>query len=57
MKQQLVNHILETFPDTYQLQKQYRSHPDYSLLTIDNFIPRDLVTLMAQELDERYLCR
>ena len=52
MKQQLVNHILETFPDTYQLQKQYRSHPDYSLLTIDNFIPRDLVTLMAQELDE-----
>ena len=52
MKQQLVNHILETFPDTYELQKKYRSHPDYSLLTLDNFIPRDLVALMAKELDE-----
>src|SRR6056300_232579 len=52
MKQQLLNHITTSFPNTYELQKQYRSHPDYSLLTIDNFIPRDLVTLMAQELDE-----
>lgn len=52
MKQQLVKHILETFPETYELQKQYRSHPDYSLLTLDNFIPKDLVTLMAKELDD-----
>jgi len=52
MKQQLVNHILDTFPDTYALQKAYRSHPDYSLLTIDNFIPKDLVTAMAKELDD-----
>ena len=52
MKQQLVNHILDQFPDTYELQKQYRSHPDYSLLTLDNFIPKELVTLMAKELDE-----
>lgn len=52
MKQHLINHILDTFSDTYELQTQYRSHPDYSLLTIDNFIPRDLVALMAKELDD-----
>ena len=52
MKQQLLNHITTSFPNTYELQKQYRSHPDYSLLTIDNFIPKDLVTLMAKELDD-----
>src|SRR6056300_125603 len=52
MKQQLLNHITTSFPDTYELQKQYRSHPDYSLLTLDNFIPKELVTLMAKELDE-----
>jgi len=51
MKQQLLNHITTSFPNTYELQKQYRSHPDYSLLTLDNFIPQDLVTLMAKELD------
>lgn len=52
MKQQLLSHILDTFPETYELQKQYRSHPDYSLLTLDNFIPKDLVALMAKELDD-----
>ena len=52
MKQQLINHITTSFPNTYELQKQYRSHPDYSLLTLENFIPQDLVTLMAKELDD-----
>ena len=52
MKQQVLNHISKNFKDTYTLQKQYRSHPDYSLLTLDNFLPLDVTKKLAKELDD-----
>ena len=52
MKQQVLDHISKNFKDTYSLQKKYRSHPDYSLLTLENFLPIDIVQKLARELDE-----
>lgn len=52
MKQQLLDHIEKNFPNTYELQQKYRSHPSYSLLTIDNLVPNELVKAMAKELEE-----
>ena len=51
MKQQLVKHIIENFTDPYELQKTYRSHPSYSLLTLEDFVPKHIVSAMAKELD------
>lgn len=51
MKQQLVKHIIENFTDPYELQKTYRSHPSYSLLTLVDFVPKHIVSAMAKELD------
>ena len=52
MKQQVLDHISKKFKDTYSLQKKYRSHPDYSLLTIENFLPIDVVQKLARELED-----
>ena len=51
MKQQLVKHIIENFTDPYELQKTYRSHPSYSLLTLEDFVPKHIVSALAKELD------
>ena len=51
LKNDILNHVQNTFPNTYDLQKQYRSHPGYSLLTLDNFLPSQVVQEMSQELE------
>jgi hypothetical protein len=51
MKNKIINHILNRFPNTFDLQQTYRSHPNYSKLEINNFLPVDVVQAMAAELE------
>jgi hypothetical protein len=52
MKNKILDHIDKKFTNTYELQMQYRGHPGYSLLTLEEFLPLDTVRAMAKELDE-----
>ena len=51
IKKEILDHVSEKFPDTYKLQTEYRSHPGYSLLTLDNFLPSAVVKKMSDELE------
>lgn len=51
VKEHILNHIKEHFSNTYELQREYRSHPGYSKIEIPNFLPLDIVRAMALELD------
>ena len=52
LKKQILDKIKDDFSDTFELQRQYRSHPGYSKLEIPNFLPLDIVQEMAKELDD-----
>jgi len=51
LKKQILDRIKNNFSNTFELQRQYRSHPGYSKLEIPNFLPGDVVKQMAEELD------
>lgn len=51
IKHKILQHIKNNFSDTFSLQNEYRSHPSYSKLEIKNFLPPDVVSEMALELD------
>jgi len=51
IKQRILNHIRTNFPDTADLETEYRKHPEYSKLEIKNFLPLDIVRLMSEELN------
>jgi len=52
IKNQILNHIHKQFSNTYELQREYRSHPGYSKLEIKNFLPINVVHQMAEELEK-----
>lgn len=52
IKNKIINHVLNNFQNTFDLQRVYRSHPSYSKLEIKNFLPIDVVQPMSAELDQ-----
>lgn len=52
IKNKIINHVLNNFQNTFDLQRVYRSHPSYSKLEIKNFLPIDVVQSMSAELDQ-----
>lgn len=51
IKKAILDHIRTNLTNTYDMQMQYRSHPGYSKLEVQNFLPIDVVKQMAKELE------
>jgi len=51
IKEKILTHIRENLQETFELQKEYRNHPGYSKLEVENFLPLDIVQAMAEELE------
>ena len=51
IKSDILTHIQTNLSNTYDLQREYRSHPGYSKLEIKNFLPISVVQQMADELE------
>ena len=51
MKKQIINHIINTFSNSKQLKENYKNHFNYNLLLLDNFLTKDVTSLLSEELD------
>jgi len=51
LKPKILEHINQNFSNTAELQTEFRRHPDYSLIKIENMLPAEVAKEMAAELD------
>jgi len=52
LKKQILHHIETNFSNTTDLETEFRRHPEYSLLQLDNIIPQQIATQMSKEIDK-----
>lgn len=51
IKKRILEHINENFSNTTELEQEFRQHPCYSKMEIEDFLPADIVEMLAEELD------
>ena len=49
---QLVDKIVDKFPNTTQLNIDYVKSPPYPNIAVDNFLPEEITKAMKQECDQ-----